>query len=206
VAFAAQKTLENLFGGFMIASDQPIRVGDYCRAGEHSGTVENIGLRSTRIRTVGRTVVSVPNGQLSTMSLENFALRDKILFHHTVGLRCETTGEQVRAVLQAVRRMLDERPDVEADTSRVRLVSVSESGFDMEIFAYVLVTSWEAYLEAQEEMLLHVVDVVEANGAAFASNRLALPLVVPQDKARGRDDKARKTKDKDGSQMALPGT
>src|SRR5208337_668816 len=91
VAFAAQKTLENLFGGIMVASDQPIRVGDFCRAGDYTGTVEDVGLRSTRMRTLDRTVVSVTNGQLAVMSLENFTLRDKIWFHHTLQLRRETT-------------------------------------------------------------------------------------------------------------------
>ena len=80
VALAAQKTLENLIGGITIVSDQPIRVGDFCRVGEYQGTVQAVGLRSTRIRTLGRTVVSIPNGQLAVMNIENFSLRDKIWF------------------------------------------------------------------------------------------------------------------------------
>ena len=106
VAFAAQKTLENLFGGITIVSDQPIRVGDFCRVGEYLGTVQAVGLRSTRIRTLGRTVVSIPNGQLATMNLENFTLRDKIWFNHTLSLRYETTPEQLRYILAEIRRML----------------------------------------------------------------------------------------------------
>jgi MscS family membrane protein len=169
IAFAAQKTLENLFGGIMIASDQPIRVGDFCRAGEHSGTVESIGLRSTRIRTVDRTLVSVPNGQLSVMSLENFAMRDKIRFNHTIGLRSETSADQLRYILVEVRRMLSDHPKVEQPSARVRLIGVRNSAIEIELFAYVMATSWEVFLEAQEEMLLHVIDIVEAGGTTFAS-------------------------------------
>jgi MscS family membrane protein len=169
VAFAAQKTLENLFGGIMIASDQPIRVGDYCKAGEYSGTVENIGLRSTKLRTMDRTVVSVPNGQLSVMSLENFALRDKIRFIHTVSLRPETSAEQLRSVLAGVRELLLSHPQVESGTARVRLVGLRNFAFEIELFAYVTATSWELFLEVQEGLLLRVIETVEGAGVVFAS-------------------------------------
>ena len=126
VAFAAQKTLENLFGGISIVSDQPIRVGDFCRVGEYLGTVQAVGLRSTRIRTLGRTVVSIPNGQLATMNLENFTLRDKIWFHHTLSLRYETTPEQLRYILAEIRRMLHGHPQVESTSARVRFIGFGE--------------------------------------------------------------------------------
>ena len=169
VAFAAQKTLENLFGGIMIASDQPIRVGDFCRAGEYSGVVENIGLRSTRIRTMDRTMVSVPNGQLSVMSLENFAMRDKIRFDHKVGLRSDTTADQLRQVLTEVDRMVHEHAGVEGASARVRLIGIRNNAFELELFAYVPAPSFEDFLEIQEDMLLRLIDIVEAAGAAFAS-------------------------------------
>jgi MscS family membrane protein len=175
IAFAAQKTLENLFGGIMIASDQPVRVGDFCRAGEYSGVVENIGLRSTRIRTMDRTLVSVPNGQLSVMSLENFAMRDKIRFSHTVGLRPETTCGQLRDILNDADRMLREHAKVEEKSSRVRLVGIRNSAFEIELFAYVLGQSWEDFLEIQEDMLLRLIVIVESRGTGFAS-----PAQAPQ--------------------------
>jgi MscS family membrane protein len=169
IAFAAQKTLENLFGGIMIASDRPIRVGDFCRAGEYSGVVESIGLRSTKIRTVDRTLVSVPNGQLSTLSLENFAMRDKIRFTHTARLRPETTSSQLRSVLLSGNRMLADHPLVEKASAHVRFVGLKNSAFEIELFAYVTVQSWDTFLGAQEELLLGLVDIVEASGSAFAN-------------------------------------
>lgn len=168
IAFAAQKTLENLFGGIMIVSDKPIRVGDFCRAGEHKGVVEDIGLRSTRIRTSDRTVVSVPNGQLSVMSLENFTMRDKIRFKHIINLKRETTSDQLREVLARVRAMLNENERIEPRSTRVRLTAIKNSSFELEVFAYVLATSWETFLKIQEELLLDMVDIVEASGSSLA--------------------------------------
>ena len=168
VAFAAQKTLENLFGGVMIISDQPIRVGDFCKAGEFQGTVEDIGLRSTRLRTLNRTVVSVPNGQLATMSLENFTLRDKILFHHKLQLRYETSADQLRFVIAGIRRMLYEHSKVETATARVRFVGFRDSALEFEVFGYVLETEYTDFLAIQEDLLLRIMDVVEKSGTAFA--------------------------------------
>ena len=168
IAFAAQKTLENLFGGIMIISDQPIRVGDFCRAGEYIGTVENIGLRSTRIRTLKRTVVSVPNGQLAVMSLENFTMRDKIWFHHTLRLRYETTADQLRYILAEIRKMLYEHSKVESPSARIRFIGFGNSSLDLEVFAYVLETEYEPFLHVQEDLLLRIMDIVEASGSGFA--------------------------------------
>jgi MscS family membrane protein len=168
MAFAAQKTLENLFGGVMIISDQPIRVGDFCRAGDFQGTVEDIGLRSTRLRTLNRTVVFVPNGQLATMSLENFTIRDKILFRHKLGLRYETSADQLRFVIAEIRRMLYEHPKVETSTARGRFTGFQDSALELEIFAYVLVTEYTDFLAVQEDLLLRFMDVVEKSGTTFA--------------------------------------
>jgi MscS family membrane protein len=168
IAFAAQKTLENLFGGIMIISDQPVRVGDFCRAGDYLGTVENIGLRSTRIRTLKRTVVSIPNGQLALMSLENFAMRDKTWFHHTLHLRYETTSDQLRYILAGIRKMLYGHSKVESASARIRFVRIGDSSLDLEVFAYVLEADYEAFLPIQEDLLLRIMDIIEASGSGFA--------------------------------------
>jgi MscS family membrane protein len=168
IASAAQKTLENLFGGIMIISDQPIRVGDFCRAGDYIGTVENIGLRSTRIRTLNRTVVAVPNGQLALMSLENIAMRDKIWFHHTLQLRYETTADQLRYILAEIRKMLYGHPKVESSSARIRFIGFGDSSLNLEVFAYVLETEYGSFLHIQEDLLLRIMDIIEASGSGFA--------------------------------------
>ncbi len=168
IAFAAQKTLENLFGGIMIISDQPVRVGDFCKVGNLLGTVEEIGLRSTRIRTLDRTVVSIPNGQMAAENLENYGLRDKIWFRTTIGLRYETTADQLRYVLAEIRRMLYAHPMVESEDARIRFVRFGGSSRDLEIFAYVLTSDYVRFLEVQEDLLLRIMDIVESSGTGIA--------------------------------------
>jgi MscS family membrane protein len=189
IAFAAQKTLENLFGGIMIISDRPIRVGDFCRAGDTMGTVENIGLRSTRIRTLKRTVVSVPNGQLAVMNLENFAVRDKIWFHHHLSLRYETTADQLRYVLAEIRKMLYGHPKIESASARVRFVGFASSSLNLEIFAYILEREYEPFLQVQEDLLLRIMDIVEASGSsiAFPSQTTYLAADKGLDAEKSRD-------------------
>jgi len=168
VAFAAQKTIENFFGGLFLVWDKPIRLGDYCKAGEHAGTVEHIGLRSTLIRTMARTVVSIPNGQLSAVSIENFAMRDRFLFKHTLNLRYESTADQLRYLLAQIRELLYEHPRVDSTTARIRLVAFGPSSLDTEIFAYVLEKDYDTFLAVQEDLLLRIMDLVEAGGSGFA--------------------------------------
>jgi MscS family membrane protein len=189
VAFAAQKTLENLFGGIMIISDQPIRVGDFCRVGDYQGVVEDIGLRSTRLRTLNRTVVFVPNGQLATMSLENFAMRDKVLLNHRIQLKSETLPDQLRYVIAEIRRMLYGHPKVETGSARVRLTGIKDSSFDIEVFAYVLEAAFETFLEVQEDILLRIVDIVEAGGSslAFPSRTIYASRDTGLDRKKGQE-------------------
>ncbi len=168
VAFAAQKTIENFFGGVFLVWDKPIRLGDYCKAGEHQGTVENIGLRSTQIRTINRTVVSIPNGQLAAVSIENFTLRDRFLFRHTLNLRYDTTADQLRCVLTSIRELLYRHPRVDSSSARSRFVAFGQSSLDLEIFAFVLETEVAAFLAIQEDLLLRIMDLVEASGSGFA--------------------------------------
>ena len=176
IGFGAQKTIENLFGGIMVISDKPVNVGDACKVGEFFGTVEDIGIRSTRIRTLDRTVVSVPNGQLASMILENFAQRDRIRFYHTVGLGRQTTAAQLRDVLAHIRRLLDVHPKVESTSARTRFIRFSNSSLDLEIFAYVLESDQAAFLEIQEELLLGIMEIIDTNGASFAPPVPAAPL------------------------------
>jgi MscS family membrane protein len=180
VGFGAQKTIENLFGGIMVISDKPVNIGDVCKVGEYFGTVEDIGIRSTRIRTLERTVVSVPNGQLAAMVLENFAQRDRIRFHHIIGLGRETTADQVRDVLVRIRRMLDAHPKVEAVSSRTRFIKYSGVSLDLEIFAYVLESDHAAFLAIQEDLLLAVMDIIDKSGTSLAVPVPYSPLVTAQ--------------------------
>jgi MscS family membrane protein len=168
IAFAAQKTLENLFGGVSLLADEVIRVGDSCRFGDRVGTVEDISLRSTRIRTVERTELSIPNGALATMNIENLTRRDKILFNPMLGIRCETSADQLRYLLAEVRRMLYEHPKVESDSARIRFASFDNSALSLEIFSYVLTRDYAEFTAIREDLLLRIMDIVAKSGTGFA--------------------------------------
>ena len=168
VALAAQKTFENFFGALSILIDRPVQRGDFCRFGDKIGTIEDIGLRSTRVRTLDRTLVTIPNSEFSVLQLENFAARDRIRFHTILGLRYETTADQLRHVLIELRRLLLSHPRVHADPARVRFVSFGAYSLDLEIFAYVSTSDWNEFLSIREDLMLRIIDILEASGTGFA--------------------------------------
>jgi MscS family membrane protein len=181
IALAAQKTIENLFGGVAVISDRAVKIGDFCKFGSGAGTVEDIGLRSTRIRTINRTLVTVPNGAFSAMTLENLSRADKTLFHITLNLLRDTTSEQVRAVLESVGRMLRSHSKIEAGAVPVRFIGVGSYSLDLEVFVYVLTTDGDEFLKIQQELLLTILDEVAAAGTA-----LALPTQASVDYSAAR--------------------
>jgi MscS family membrane protein len=169
IAFAAQKTLENLFGGVSVLADEAIHVGDVCRFGTTIGTVEDIGLRSTRVRTTERIDLSIPNGALATMNIENLARRDKFLLQQTLGLRGETRRDQLLYVLAEVRKLLYSHPKIEAETARIRFAGFGESSLDMELFCYVKTTDGVEFNAIREDVLLRIMEIVDASGTSFSS-------------------------------------
>ena len=168
IALAAQKTIENLFGGISVIGDRPVLVGDVCRFGDRTGTVMHIGLRSTRIRTPERTVISVPNGQFSSMALENISGRDKIWFHPTLNLRRDTTSDQLLQVLASFREILTSHPKVEAGKIPVRFIGVGPFSLDVEVVTYVTTSDYDEFLALQQELLLKMLQAVEHAGTALA--------------------------------------
>jgi len=168
IALASQKTIENLFGSVAVISDRPVSVGDFCKFGSQTGTVEDIGLRSTRIRTLDRTVVTVPNGSFSTMTLENFDRRDKTLFHVTLNLRRNTTPDQVRTLLQSITKLLKDNPKFEVGGMPVRFVGIGTYSLDIEIFMYVRTLDGDEFMKIQQDLFLSIMDAVEAAGTALA--------------------------------------
>lgn len=168
IAFAAQKTLENVFGGLTLLSDQSIRVGDACQLNGTLGVVEDIGLRATRFRTIQRSLLYVPNGQLATMNIENLGQRDRILFRHTVGVTYSTSPEQMRALLDALRQLLATHEMVAQDAQRVRFIAFGASSLNIDVFAQILTNDFLEFLGIQEELMLKIMDIVTAHGCSFA--------------------------------------
>jgi MscS family membrane protein len=168
IGFGAQKTIENLFGGVSVLADEVFRVGDVCRFGDRTGVVEDIGLRSTRIRTDERTLLAIPNGTVATINLENLSRRDKILFKTSLNLRSETKADHLRFILSEVRRLLYSHPKVESTTVRVRLIDVAGAAPTVEIFAYVLTQDFNEFAAIREDVLLRIMDIVDNSGSGLA--------------------------------------
>ena len=169
VALAAQKSLENFFSGIALITDQPVRVGDFCRYGDQLGNVEDIGLRSTRIRTLERSIVTIPNREFSQMKLENLSKRDKMKIESNIGLRYETTPDQLRWVLIKLRELLHAHEKVlQDDRIRVRFQGFGDYALNIDFFAYINTQSYYEYLEIKEDIFLRVMDIVERSGSSFA--------------------------------------
>ena len=184
IALAAQPTIENLIGGMNLFADKPMRVGDLCMYGGEIGTVEGIGIRSTRIRGLDRTLTTIPNGALARMPIVNFTQRDRMLIKAVIGVRYETSPEQLRYLLVKLREVLLGHPRVDPDPARARLVGFGASSLDIEVFAYATTRDWNEFLGIREDVLLRVMDVIEQAGASIAFPSQTLYL----GRDRGSDD------------------
>jgi MscS family membrane protein len=169
IALAAQKTLENLIGGVSLLMDKAVRTGDFCQIGNQVGTVEDIGLRSLKLRTLDQDLSVVPNGTLAQMQFQNMARRGKLLINQTFSLRIETTAEQLRLVLDRVQSMLDQHPAIEPGTCRVRVIRFVGAAFELELFAYGKTGNWTQFTLIRQDVILKIADIVEASGTRFAA-------------------------------------
>ena len=168
LALGAQKTVENFVGSVTLVVDQPIRVGDFCKINDVKGNVEQIGMRSTKIRTGERTVVTIPNGLLSANNIENYAFRDRFLFNPILDLRCETTPDQIRFLLVEIKSILIAHPMVNSEDARVRFIGFGASSLRLEINCYIMVSTLDTSLEVKEDLLLRIMDTVSESGSGFA--------------------------------------
>ncbi|HEX9190369.1 MAG TPA: mechanosensitive ion channel family protein [Vicinamibacteria bacterium] len=180
LAFGAQKTIENLFGSVALAADQPFRVGDLVRVEDFTGHVERIGMRSTQIRTMDRTLISLPNGKLADMRIEDFASRDRIRLAATVGLVYGTTEAQVRRVVGGIEAMLRRMPKVWPDVVVSRLVAFSPSSLDIEVFCWFETSDFAEFRDLRQEALLAILKIVEEAETSFAYPTRTVHLAKPQ--------------------------
>ena len=201
LALGAQKTIENFVGSITIIADQPLRVGDFCKIGDTTGTVEQIGMRSTQFRTPNRTIVVVPNGQLAALQIENFAYRDRLLFNPTLQFRYETTPDQIRYLLVELRSILRNHPKVNPNPARVRFVGLGQNSLDVQIFAYIDTADFNEFLEIQENLILAIMDTVGGSGTGFAFPSQTLYMgkdnTMSEEKTREAEQKVRAWREKD---------
>jgi len=166
VALALQKPMEDVFGAITLYSQQPVRIGDFCRIGTMTGTIEEIGLRTTFIRTLANTRIAMPNSQLANAPMENISARKKILYRPSLRLRYDTPPEQIRVLLAGLRDLFESHDKV-LEGFRVRFHEIGSSALEVELFAYIDVTIWVEYLEVAEDINLKVLEAVAAAGVAL---------------------------------------
>jgi MscS family membrane protein len=167
LALGAQKTVENLVGSVTFIADRPAQVGDFVQVGDVVGTIEDIGIRSTRIRTNARTLVTIPNGDLSSRQIENFAVRDRFLFNPVIGVEYSLSAVKLREAIRIVQEVLAEHEHI-AEGSRARLSNFGESSLDIEVFSYIDVRDFGTSVIVREELLLTIYERFEAAGIGIA--------------------------------------
>jgi MscS family membrane protein len=156
VALAAQQSIANIFGGVSLIGDHPVHIGDFGKFGDIVGWVEDIGMRSTRIRTLNRTLVSVANSNFAAFNLENFSVRDKILFNPVFQIKRTATDEQLRGLMDALGKVFAEHKDVEPAPTPARLTVLSSASYSLEIFCYVLTTEINQFYKIQTDLLMEI--------------------------------------------------
>lgn len=203
VALAAQKTVENLFGSVTLAADRVLRVGDWVKFEDVQGTVERIGLRSTHVRTLDRTVIKVPNGRLADLRIESFGERDRIRFFTTIRLVYGSTATQVRTVIRDIEALLTSHPRTWREGIAVRLVTLGDYSFDINVNAWFATTNFGEFEVIRQDVLLAIMEIVERAGT-----RLAVPMQVLQIErdGDGRDGAVTVRGDRVASQAGDPGT
>lgn len=186
VAMAAKDTLANLFGSVMLISDRPFRVGDWIKVGDDEGYVEQIGFRSTRIRTFPKTQISVPNSVIANASINNFSRMPKRRVKMTVGVTYETKADQMDNVVQKIRELLSGHPEVDQDFSLVNFTDFGASSLDILVYYFTKTTQWDRHLAVRQDINLSIMRIIEGCGlsVAFPSRTVYL-----------------KTEDKEGSNV-----
>lgn len=179
LALAAQKTVENLFGTLSIGVDQPMREGDFVKIGDTVGTVEEIGLRSTRVRTLARTLVTLPNGDLANQRIESYTARDRIHLYCVIGLVYQTTAAQMRGVLEDLERILRAHPQIWDEAIVVRFIQFNASSLDIEIRAWFQTTDFGVFQGYRQDVLLSFMEAIEARGTSIAYPTQTLHLEKP---------------------------
>jgi MscS family membrane protein len=189
VALGAQKSIENILGGIFLLMDNALAVGDRCSISNRLGYIEDITLRSVKLRTDDQSLLSVPAGALAQSNIENFATRRKTLMETRLRLRYGATASQLRDVLAKILELVVNHRRVEQDTKRIRLVGFGERGIEIEMYLYVLTADTATFYQIREELLLEVAEIVEASGSGFAGPTEFLYLEEPGE-AGPRDDAA----------------
>lgn len=167
-ALAAKDTAANLFGSLVIFADRPFKVGDWVELNGIEGTVEEIGIRSTRIRTFPRSLVAVPNAVVANASIANWTKRTRRRCKIHIGLTYDTTSKQIENIVKEVEQMIKDRGDIYEDSLAVYFESFGDSSLNVLCHYHTKTTSWKEFLQIQQEVNIAIMKIVEDNNSAFA--------------------------------------
>jgi MscS family membrane protein len=179
IAFAAQETVANVFGSITIITDRPFQVGDQIKVTDTEGTVEEVGFRSTRIRTPYQSVVAVPNSIMAKEKIDNMGVRPRRRIRHTIGLTYAATQEQIRYFTDKVRFMLTRHPQVYKDDVTVVLSGFGDSSLNVLVNCFVVAATWNEEIEIQEYLLFEIMTIAKETGVEFAFPTRTLHMAGP---------------------------
>ncbi|MDQ7056713.1 MAG: mechanosensitive ion channel family protein [Persephonella sp.] len=169
IALAAKDTASNLFGGLTILADKSLKIGEWVKVGSVEGIVEDLGMRTTKIRTFEKSLITVPNQYIANNPIENFSRRDVRRIKMTIGLVYNTPPDTVRNIVKEIKQMLQEHPGVAKDqTLLVFFDKFSDSSLDIFIYTFTNTANWIEYMAIKEDINLKIMDIVEKNGSSFA--------------------------------------
>ncbi|MFV8827524.1 mechanosensitive ion channel family protein [Alkalihalobacterium sp. APHAB7] len=187
VALAAQSTLGNLFGGVVIITEKPFSLGDWVKTPSVEGVVEDIGFRSTKIRTFANSVIIVPNSTLANQEIENFSNMGKRRIMFNLGLTYQTTRQQMRKCVDRINELIENHEEVHPETIMVRFDKFNESSLDVFIYFYTKTTIWSEYLEVKEDINLKIMEILEEEGASIAYPSRSLYVETVEKETKGKE-------------------
>ncbi len=167
-ALAAQDTIKNFFGSLMILFDKPFQIGDWVTAGEIDGTVEEVGFRSTRVRTFRNSLITVPNGKLADMAVDNHGLRKYRRFYTTITITYDTPTHLIEAFTDGLKKIVDEHPKTWKEFYNIYFNNMSAYSLDIMFYVFLDVPTWGEELKYKEELLLSIMKLAKELGINFA--------------------------------------
>ncbi|CAA6802881.1 MAG: Mechanosensitive ion channel protein MscS [uncultured Campylobacterales bacterium] len=167
-ALAAKDTVANLFGSLVIFMDRPFKAGDWIEAGDINGVVEDIGIRSTNIRTFAKSIITVPNAKLTDEPINNWSRMNKRRIKHRLDITYGTKVAQVKNIISDIKTMLENHPDIHKDQIMVYFDEFRASSLSLFCYYFTVTTEWDEYLRVREDTNLKIMDIIESNGASFA--------------------------------------
>lgn len=168
VAMAAKDSISNIFGSIMILIDRPFTIGDWIKTKEFEGVVEEVGFRSTRIRTFAKTLVNVPNSQLANMVIDNIDAMPKRRVKMRIGITYDTTPEKMRQAIASIEKTLKHHVGVDQDFSLVKFDTFEDSSLSIFLYYFTKSTHWDEYLQVRQEINLEIMQALENLKLEFA--------------------------------------